>query len=85
MRPSKSSKTYSFLKDWWSTINLTNYEKSIFNKEIVSFNQQLLRFKNRKLRIGFFGKAGVGKSTILNSILNNDYFQKHHLSKTKKF
>ena len=71
----KPSKTYSILKDWWSTTNLTNYEKSIFNKEIVSFNQQLIRFKNRKLRIGVFGKAGVGKSTILNSILNNDYFK----------
>ncbi len=75
MRHIKPSKTYSILKDWWSTTNLTNYEKSIFNKEIVSFNQQLIRFKNRKLRIGVFGKAGVGKSTILNSILNNDYFK----------
>ena len=75
MRPIKSSKNYDILKDLWSKINLNNYEKSIFNKEIVSFNQQLIRFKNRKLRIGFFGKAGVGKSTILNSILNNDYFQ----------
>ncbi len=76
----KPLKIYSILKNWWETINLTLYEKNLFNKDIVSFNQQLIRLKNRRLRIGVFGRAGVGKSAVLNSILNDDYFETNILN-----
>ena len=76
----KPLKIYSTLKNWWETINLTLYEKNLFNKDIVSFNQQLIRLKNRRLRIGVFGRAGVGKSAVLNSILNDDYFETNILN-----
>ena len=59
MRKIKTNKNYLLLKNWWETLDLTSYEKSIFNKEIISFNQQLFRFKERKIRIGIFGKSGV--------------------------
>ena len=65
----KINKNYLLLKNWWETINLTNYEKSFFNRDIISFNQQLFRLKEKKIRIGIFGKSGVGKSSILNSLL----------------
>ena len=68
-------KTYLFLKKWWDTLDLTNFEKSYFNREIIAFNQQLVRLKERQLRIGIFGKAGVGKSSILNTILNKKIFK----------
>ena len=45
------------------------------NKEIISFNQKLFRLKEKTLRVGVYGKAGVGKSSILNSILKEDFFQ----------
>ena len=67
--------TYAILKDWWEKINLTNYEKSVFNADIISLNQQLIRLRQRKIRIGVFGKAGVGKSSVLNTIVNDDYFE----------
>ena len=67
--------SYSFLKRWWDHIDLSIYEKTILNKEIISFNQQLFRLKEKKLRIGIYGKAGVGKSSILNSLLNKDEFK----------
>ncbi len=70
----KIDKSYLLLKNWWEMIELSNYEKCLLNKDIVSFNQQLLRLKEKILRIGVYGKAGVGKSSTLNSILNEDFF-----------
>tara|TARA_B100000941_G_scaffold228850_1_gene171201 strand:+ start:70 stop:264 length:195 start_codon:yes stop_codon:yes gene_type:complete len=52
MRKFKINKSYFLLKNWWETIELTNYEKSFFNEEIISFNQQLFRLKEKKIRIG---------------------------------
>ena len=75
MESLKSNKNYLHLKNWWEGLDLTNYEKSLFNKEIISFNQQLYRLKENKLRIGIFGKAGVGKSSILNLLLNKNVFK----------
>ncbi len=71
----KINKNYLLLKNWWETIDLTNYEKSFFNREIISFNQQLFRLKEKKIRIGAYGKSGVGKSFVLNSLLKKDIFK----------
>jgi len=73
MEQFKINKNYLLLKNWWETIDLTNYEKSFLNREIISFNQQLLRFKEKKIRIGAYGKSGVGKSSVLNSLLKKTY------------
>ena len=75
MKKLKTNKNYLLLKNWWETIDLTNYEKSFLNSEIISFNQQLLRLKEKKIRIGLYGKSGVGKSSILNSLLKKDIFK----------
>ena len=68
-------KGYLLLKKWWESVDLTNYEKSNLNKEIISFNQQLFRLKEKHLRIGIYGKSGVGKSYILNLLLNKNEFK----------
>ncbi len=75
MKQLKIKENYLLLKNWWETINLTNYEKSFFNKEIISFNQQLLRLKEKQIRIAAYGKSGVGKSSVLNSLLKKDIFK----------
>ena len=75
MKQFKINKNYLLLKNWWETIDLTNYEKSHFNREIISFNQQMFRLKEKKIRIGAYGKSGVGKSSILNSLLKKDIFK----------
>jgi len=75
MKQIKKNKNYLLLKNWWETIDLTNYEKSFFNREIISFNQQLFRLKEKKIRIGVYGKSGVGKSSVLNSLLKKDIFK----------
>ena len=77
MEELKTNKNYLLLKNWWESIDLTNYEKSFLNSEIISFNQQLLRLKEKKIRIGTYGKSGVGKSSVLNCLLETDEFQTH--------
>ena len=74
-KQSKIEKSYSLLKKWWENIELTNFEKNWLNKDIISFNQQLFRLKHKVIRLGVYGKASVGKSSILNTILNEKYFQ----------
>ena len=75
MKELKINKNYLLLKNWWENIDLTNYEKSILNKEIICFNQQLFRLKEKKIRICAYGKSGVGKSSVLNSLLKVDVFK----------
>ena len=47
MKHFKIKENYLLLKEWWETIDLTNYEKSFLNREIISFNQQLIRLKEK--------------------------------------
>jgi len=84
MKQFKIKENYLLLKKWWETIDLTNYEKSFLNREIISFNLQLLRLKEKKLRIGAYGKSGVGKSSVLNSLLKKDVFKTDIINGTTK-
>ena len=84
MKKLKINENYLLLKNWWDDIDLTNYEKSYFNREIISFNQQLFRLKEKKIRIGAYGKSGVGKSSVLNSLLKKDIFKTDIINGTTK-
>ena len=84
MKQLKINKNYLLLKNWWETIDLTNYEKSYFNRDIISFNQQLFRLKEKKIRIGAYGKSGVGKSSVLNYLLEKDIFKTDIINGTTK-
>ena len=84
MKQLKIKENYLLLKNWWETIDLTNYEKSFFNREIISFNQQLVRLKEKKIRICAYGKSGVGKSSILNSLFKKDIFKTDIINGTTK-
>jgi len=84
MKQLEISQNYLLLKKWWESVDLTNYEKSFLNREIISFNQLLLRLKEKKLRIGAYGKSGVGKSSVLNSLLEKDIFKTDIINGTTK-
>tara|TARA_Y100001968_G_C19383500_1_gene731552 strand:- start:78 stop:1319 length:1242 start_codon:yes stop_codon:yes gene_type:complete len=84
MKQLKINKNYLLLKNWWETIDLTNYEKSFFNREIISFNQQLFRLKEKKIRISAYGKSGVGKSSVLNSLFKKDIFKTNIINGTTR-
>ena len=84
MKQINIDKSYLLLKKWWENIDLTNYEKCNLNKEIISLNQQLFRLNEKKLRIGIYGKAGVGKSSILNLLLEKNEFKTDIINGTTK-
>ncbi len=84
MKKFNINENYLLLKKWWEAVNLTNFEKSFLNREIISFNQQLLRLKEKKIRIGAYGKSGVGKSSVLNSLLKKDIFKTDIINGTTK-
>ena len=65
MKQLRINKNYLLLKNWWEAIDLTNYEKSYFNRDIISFNQKLFRLKEKKIRIGVYGKSGAVSYTHL--------------------
>ena len=71
----KIEKSYFLFQKWWDSTKLTNYEKYVLNEEIINLNQQLLRLKEKTLRVGVYGKAGVGKSSILNDVLQEKFFK----------
>ena len=71
----KLDESFLLFQNWWKSTELTNYEKCILNNEIITFNQQLLRLKEKIIRIGVYGKTGVGKSSISNKILQEKFFQ----------
>ncbi len=71
----KLEESFLLFQNWWKSTELTNYEKWILNNEIITFNQQLLRLKEKIIRIGVYGKTGVGKSSISNKILQEKFFQ----------
>jgi len=84
MKQLKNKENYLILKNWWDNIDLTNFEKSFFNREIITFNQQLFRLKEKKIRIGVYGKSGVGKSSVLNSLLEKDIFKTNIINGTTR-
>ncbi len=84
MKQINIDKSYLLLKKWWESIDLTNYEKCNLNNEIISLNQQLFRLNEKQLRIGIYGKAGVGKSSILNLLLEKNVFKTDIINGTTK-
>ena len=84
MKQLRINKNYLLLKNWWEDVDLTNYEKSFFNREIISFDQQLFRLKEKQIRIGTYGKSGVGKSSVLNSLLDKDIFKTNIINGSTK-
>ena len=77
-------KSYLLFHNWWKSTELTNYEKCVLNNEIITFNQQLFRLKEKIIRIGVYGKTGVGKSSISNQLLKEKFFQTDILNGSTK-
>ncbi len=80
----KLDESYLLFQNWWKSTELTNYEKCVLNNEIITFNQQLFRLKEKIIRIGVYGKTGVGKSTVSNKILQENFFHTDILNGSTK-
>ena len=62
------------LTEWRRQLTLSNYEYSQFKSELDQLDDQIKRLKNKHLKITVFGKVGVGKSSLLNALLNKGIF-----------
>ncbi len=62
------------LTKWRENLNLNNHERSQLAGEIKVLDNQLHRFMVNKIRIAAFGRVGVGKSSLLNSLLSKKIF-----------
>ena len=64
-----------FLLDKWKeNLNLTNYEKTKFETIINQLDFQIKKLEKKELQISVYGRVGVGKSSLLNALLEKQIF-----------
>ncbi len=64
----------NIFQEWRNNLFLSEKEKILFEKEIFNIDNQLDRFLKRSFRISVFGKVGVGKSSVLNALIQKEIF-----------
>jgi small GTP-binding protein len=72
--PSTAERCELLLGEWRSGLRLSDRERSALGPELQALDQQLLALKQRRLRIAVFGRVGVGKSSLLNALLEEQAF-----------
>ena len=63
------------LNQWKEDLNLSNFEKSKFKKILNQLDFQIKKLENKELQISVYGRVGVGKSSLLNALLEKHVFQ----------
>ena len=76
-----------FLLDQWiENLNLTNYERKKFEDIINSLNFQINKLEKKEMQISVYGRVGVGKSSLLNALIQKQVFPTDIINgKTKTF
>ncbi|MFL0727526.1 MAG: DUF697 domain-containing protein [Prochlorococcus sp.] len=72
--PSTPERCRLLLSQWHSQLSLNQRENHQLTGELLALNRQLKRLEQRRLRIAVFGRVGVGKSSLLNALLGEDFF-----------
>ena len=72
--PSTAERCELLLGEWRSGLRLSDRERSALGPELHALDQQLLALKQRRLRVAVFGRVGVGKSSLLNALLEEEAF-----------
>ncbi len=67
-------KCKSLLYEWKKNLNLTNYEKTKFEEILNQLDFQIRKLENKELHISVFGRVGVGKSSLLNALIEKQIF-----------
>tara|TARA_B100000700_G_C14933066_1_gene802873 strand:+ start:1 stop:1317 length:1317 start_codon:yes stop_codon:yes gene_type:complete len=66
---------FSLIKEWREKLMITNFEKATLKGQLNTIDAQLDRFSKKHLRIVAIGRTGVGKSSLLNSLVNKEIFK----------
>ena len=69
-----TERTRLLLSQWRKGLELTKLEKTQFKEELESIDYQLKRLSLRTLQVSVFGRVGVGKSSLLNALVENQVF-----------
>ena len=62
------------LSQWKKNLNLTNYEKTKFKEILNQLDCQIEKLEKKELHISVFGRVGVGKSSLLNALIEKQIF-----------
>ncbi|MDA0964588.1 MAG: Era-like GTP-binding protein, partial [Cyanobacteria bacterium] len=73
-QPSTAERCALLLSQWRGDLRLSDRERSVLEPELRTLDQQLLALKQRRLRVAVFGRVGVGKSSLLNALLEKPAF-----------
>ena len=62
------------LNQWKENLNLTNYEKTKFEDILNQLDFQIKKLEQKELQISVYGRVGVGKSSLLNALIEKKVF-----------
>ena len=62
------------LDQWKENLNLTNYEKTKFKDTLNQLDFQINKLEKKELQISVHGRVGVGKSSLLNALIEKQIF-----------
>ena len=64
-----------FLLDQWKeNLNLSNYERKKFEKILNTLDFQIKKLEKKEMQISVYGRVGVGKSSLLNALIEKLVF-----------
>ncbi len=62
------------LSQWEKNLNLTNYEKTKFKDILNQLDFQIKKLEKKEIQISVYGRVGVGKSSLLNALIEKQVF-----------
>ena len=65
---------YQVLSKWRQKLQISNREQSLLKGELLNLDRNIQQLVGRRLRISAFGRVGVGKSSLLNALINEQIF-----------
>ena len=68
--PTTSERCRLLLEQWRQELQLTSRETGLLRGELALLDQQLQRLDQRSLRIAVFGRVGVGKTSLILSLIH---------------
>ncbi len=72
--PSSAERCKLVVNEWRKQLILTDREKGLLRGELKILDNQINRLNHKHLRLAAFGRVGVGKSSLLNAIVNKEIF-----------
>ncbi len=71
---SKSSQCYQLLSRWRERLIFSNREHTLLKGHLINLNRNIKQLGEKRLRISVYGRVGVGKSSLLNALAEEQIF-----------